>query len=983
MATDTKIRQIPGIAQVEGPASMAPSVRGVNPAIDVSSQFQGAQALAQGVASLGGSVQNVGDFLGKRERTADAAAADAAWLKGSLDLGNDFQKRTDFTKFEADAGSQTAKLRDQAAALIRDPDTRQAWLQATEMKRTSLIDAVKDHATDLSNDADRAKLTTALDDQSKLIADPTTPEAVRQAALKGVETSIKIAAGSGLVSATEAVKLRQASIEASQEQLAFNRASTAIQFGNPQTVLNGMGIPTEAGGAGILAATTQAQGGTLTLDPALAKVTADMLGDSGFPTDPKLVKAYLADPEKAQQYQTAAVGMLNQRYKGDLTATVIALDPKGGTVLADKWVKSNHDENVLPPDVRARYRTAMTAFRPAISGDRIPIQAAPGLDLNTTDPGVLQRFEQMQTAFGEAVPLIEPAAKSGHVDGQELTLDISNLPADRRTQLVQMASSMGFTGLGFDKNTLTLATGPRQTWGNVQPWAKPVLDAHTAGTAGPPPLLFATVAPEYAALSYDKRLQLAAQAKQAMKETDALQRASLEGVISDAPTAIANTGKYDPPMPDATAFVRAYGATEGIQRYRQFETAIDTAKTMYGFRAEPEAQIMAAVRAATPTSSGVGADLEQKRFDAIQAAAEHTIKAREDDPATYVMQTFPKVADAMKTAQASGDKPWVQASALSLMATTQEQLGIQNPKLLPKDQAVGAVAAFNNTALPADQRLAGVARLLLTTSDPKIQGLIYKQLLDEKLPEYTQGAFAAMMRGDSGGAANLMRAVMIDPDKIAGALPVKQGEIDAAIQSGVFEQGAIGDVMYGSTAGNTDSFARMQADSTLLNRDVKLHLMDGSAGGDVNKAVDLAVKDMWGDVQTVVQPGVKITLPAGTDPAPMVAGFAALHPAVSTALKEDMANGLIQIMGKDTDLRSTGMAAIYKAGIDNAVEQVMANGWFEAAPGGFRFFNPYTGAVIGGSDGKPLTFTEADVKAAGAANPNGGSTGQFPGMGGR
>ncbi len=131
----------------------------------------------------------------------------------------------------------------------------------------------------------------------------------------------------------------------------------------------------------------------------------------------------------------------------------------------------------------------------------------------------------------------------------------------------------------------------------------------------------------------------------------------------------------------------------------------------------------------------------------------------------------------------------------------------------------------------------------------------------------------------------------------------------------------------------------------------------------------------------VAQPGIKITLPKDENPAAMTSGFRALQPAVSTALREDMANGLIDIVGRDTDIRATGMAAIYKAGIDNAVDQVMANGYFtNAGPDKYQFFNPYTGAVIAGKDGKPLIFTRADVQAAGAASP---PQPLFPGMGGR
>lgn len=981
---NTTIRRIPTSNDVSSPVSLRPS--GVNPAIDVAAPFRGAQDLAQGVATLGADVQRAAEDVSARQRTADVSAADAQWLKGSLDLGNEFQARGDFQKFEGDAAAKTAKLRDAAASLITDPQTRQAWMAQTEQKRITFIDAVKDHGKTLADAADRGKLTDTIDTLSKVIADPMTPAVTREQARQSVAASIAVAQGSGLVDGESAAKLRRAGLQGADEQLAMNRARLGIQFGDPQHVLNGMGIPTEAGGAGILAAATQAQGGTLQLDPQLAKVTADLLGDSNFPSDPKLAAAYLSDPAKAEQYQTAAVAMLNDRYKGDLTATVIALDPKGGTTLADQWVKSKHNEDVLPADVRNRYRQAMTAFKPAIAADRIPIQAHPGLDLNTADPGTLDRFELLQTSFGEAVPLMPPAAKSQHVDGTTITLDTSALSDERKAQLVQMASAMGFTGIGVGKDTLELdGAGPPRTWGTAAPWAKDALAAHAAGTPSDVPLLFAGVSPDYAALSFDQRLQLAGEAKQAMKERSTLDRASLETTMDDAPAAIANTGKYDGDLPDATRFVQAYGAADGIQRYRAFETSLDTARTIFGFRAEPTDQIMAAVAAAAPQSSGQGAALEQKRFEAISAAAEQTIKARNADPAGYTMNVFPKVAEAFQAAQDANSSPWVRAGALNLMAAAQKTLGIEDPQLLPVPMATAAVATFNDASKPAAERTAGVASLLLSTNDEGQQLAIYKQLLKTGLPEYTQGAIAAMMRGDAAGSQNLMRATMIDPDKLAGQLPgnVNAGSINEAVQRKIFDENQIGDIIYGVTSASTDNLARMRADSTLIDRDVKLHLIDGSAGGDVNKAVDLAIKDMYGDVVPITGGGVKITLPRDENPAPMLAGFGQVKPAVKTALQEDMANGMIQIAGQDVNLRSTGMAAIYKAGIDNAVNLVMSEGYFiNAGQDQYQFFNPYTGAVIGGADGKPVTFTKADVLAAGqGVDLNTNRT--FPGMGGR
>jgi len=995
---DSRIRRIPTAMDVSAPPSLRPS--GVNPAIDVSGPGEGGQALAAGLSDLATGIGNAGAKIRARERATDVAAADARWLTGSLDIGQRFQNDGAYETFDKRVKSDTTTLRDEAAKLIRDPEARQAWLQEVELKRISLVAAVNERATTLSHDASRAKLETTVDDLAKAYSDPTTPQVVRDQARKSIAASIDVALGSGLLSPSEAEKLRQKGIAGADETLALNRARLGL-LNDPQSVLTGLAIPSAAdtAGNGIVTAATTVNGGNLPeLDFSLARMTADLLGDANFPTDPKQARAYLSDPAMAQKYTAAAAAMLNDRYKGDLSAVAVALDPQGGTVLADRWVKSGHDESALPPAVAKRTRATMQAYRPAVSGERIPIVAGPEVDLANTDPNVVGRFEQLQSLFGEAVPLISGhrtaehnaavggADKSQHLDGRALDLDVSKLSPERRAELIKMASAMGFTGIGVYANSMHLDTGPLRAWGpdyhsgSVPAWAKDAIAAHLSGKVSDVPVAYAGVAPQYQALTFDQRVQLAGEARQALKEKNVGMQASIETIAGNAPAAIANTGKYDGSLPDATAFVQAYGAVDGLQKFHQFEASMDTARTVFGFRAASADEIMAQVAAAAPTSSGNGAELETQRFDKISAAADQVLKARAADPAGYVMSVFPAVADDFAAAK---DDPAKFAAALSKMATAQDLLGIDEPQLLPKSMATQAAAQFNDASLPSADRVGSIASLVLRTSDPKQQKAIYDQLLKAGLPEYTQGAVAAMVRGDTAGAQALMRAALVDPEKLAGALPVKGADIDAAIQGRMFGEGDIGDIVYGLMDGSPDSLARLRADSTLINRDVRLHLVDGSAGGDVNKAIDLTIKDMYGDVQPVTGGGVKITLPASEDAGPIRAGFAALRPQVADALKADMRKGLAGAFGNGVDPRSEGMSEIINMGTENAVDQVMLEGYFiNAGDDQYQFFNPYTGAVIGNDQGEPLVFSKSDVLAAGANSPAAAPR-KFPGMGGR
>jgi len=983
----SKIRRIPTADNVSAPVSLRPS--GSNPGIDVDAPFEGGRALAAGVDQLGQGLQAGAESVLAKERVSQVAAADAAWLKGSLDIGNRYQNDPDFSTFDKRVQQDTGTLRDEAAKLIRDPEAKQAWIAAVEQKRITLHDAVNDYGRELSQDADRTALSTSIDDLAKVYADPSTPMVTRDQARRQIETSIRIAERSGLIRASEAAKLRVAGLEQADEALAWNRVRLDV-ITNPQAVLNGVAIPapTDVGGGALTSAISAANGGALPqFDYALAKITAESINDANFPTDPKQAAAYLSDPEKAAEYTAAATAMLQDRYKGDLSAVVIALDPKGGTVLADAWVRSGHDEDKLPPEVRARFRKTMQAYAPAVSGERIAIEAEPGVDLNNSDPAVLDRYEQLQTNFGRALPLISAARdsehnkavggadNSQHLDGRALDIDVSSLSTEERVQFLQMASAMGFTGLGVYKNSVHLDTGEVRAWGpdhsseSVPAWAKPTTDAHISGTAPDVPLVYQPVDPRYAALSFDQRLRIASEARTALKEQGINMQASLETIGQNAPVAIANTGTYDGALPDANAFVKAYGAEEGIQRYRSFEASVDAARITFGFRMQSTDEIMAQVGAAAPKSSGNEAYLETKRFELISAAAETTIKARNADPAGYVFNIFPDVAKAFEAAE---DDPGKFTEALSKMEAAQAELGIDRPQLLPKQMAANAVAQFNDITLNASERVGAVAGLVLRTDNENQQKAILDQLLGAGLPPHLQGAIAAFARNDQLGSFNLMRAALVDPDKLAGELPagITSTQVNGAIQDRIFDEGQIGDVLYGVTSGSADNFARMEADTALINRGVRLHLIDGSAGGDVNRAVDLTIRDMYGDTRVAVGQGYKIALPADADPQTYDRGFSQLLPQVREALATDMRDGLLDILGDQVDIRSSGMSEITRMGVENALNQVMSEGYFvNAGKDQFQFFNPFTGTVIGDGTGKPLLFGNSDVIAASTNAP--------------
>lgn len=981
---DSRIRRIPTRNDVSGPVSLRPT--GFNPGVDVGAQYEGGAALASGLNRMAAGLGSMGEQFHRQELASQVAKADAEWLRGSLDIGNTFEHDPDFGTFNERATKMSTELRDRAAQLISDPMARQSWIDQVELKRISLMDAVNDRGTALKREGDRVQMEESITSLAELYADPTTPVVVRDGARKNIEAQIAVGEQTGLLSPTEASRMRKAGLEGAKQALAINRAELDI-LNNPRQALLMLGIPAaNDDGSGVVAAVSSANGGQLpALSPELAAETAKLLGDANYPEgDERLAKAYLSDPETAGQYATAAAAMLTDRYKGDLTAVVVALE--GGTEIADEWVRSKHDEDVLPPEVRQRFKASMGAYKAEVTGDRIPIAAAPDVDLLRTDPAVLSRYEQLQSAFGEVLPVISAkrseehnkevggAKQSRHIHGDALDIDVSKLSEERRAEFIRMASAMGFTGIGVYKNSLHLDTGDLRAWGpdyksgSVPTWAKDAINLHMSGDVADVPVIATGVDARYADIPFDKRLILANKARSAAKELDIGLRTSLDTIASNAPVAIANTGNYDGDMPTPAMFVQAYGAADGIQRYRAFEAAVDASRAMYGFRTQSNEEIMRQVGEAAPTSTGNDAMIQTKRFDAISAAAQQVIEARTKDPAGYVMNAFPSVMESFQRASAKDAPPEAFGEALTMMQQAQTDLGIAEPELLPKSMASQAVSTFNDTTLPAADRVGAVAQLLLRTDDGEQQAMILNQLLKSGLPEYLQGAVNALVRNDLGGAQQLMRAAMIDPAKLAGDLNgTTSAMINETIQDQIFNDGMIGDVIYGVRNGSIDNFSRMMADATLIERDVRLRLIDGSAGGNVQEAVRLTIKDMYGDVAVVAERGVKVTLPKDIDPEPMRRGFKGLMPSVEEALRTDMRNGMIMILGQDVDPRATGMSEIIKAGVDNAVDQIMSSGYFiNAGAERYQFFNTFTGTVIASERGDPLLFSRADVLAAGA-----------------
>lgn len=460
-----------------------------------------------------------------------------------------------------------------------------------------------------------------------------------------------------------------------------------------------------------------------------------------------------------------------------------------------------------------------------------------------------------------------------------------------------------------------------------------------------------SIAPQFADLPFDVRRELFDRAAAAGK-------AGIEIAVDNAPTAIQNTGSYSGRMPTPQDFVAVYGA-DAPARYQQFAASVEVAQQAYGMRTMSEADIAALVTSAAPTSSGTDAGLQQAKYDALSQAAATTIKARNEDPGTYVMRNFPEVADAWEGAQRQGADNSAYGKALAVSLAAQERLGVVSPILLPKKMATEAVNVWKNAERPELDRVDAVATLLGNAGTAEQQRAIFRQLVDEGLPEATAGAMDALVRGDQGAAQRLFRAALVDVSKLPGTSPEKPAVIDEAIQSGLMATGAIGDIYYGLSDGDALNLERAMQDASLIRNAVELRIRGGEP---LNQAVQSVGRDLFGDVLPVQAPNVSVLVENGTDVQAAQTGFQQLLPRVRSVLEAKSA-----LPPGVSAANST--RAIFVAAEKNEADRILAEGQFRNTADGFAFVDPRTGLAVEGPTGGPLVFTLDEVLAAAGSAP--------------
>lgn len=946
-------------------------------------------AIGEGIASFGASLSAIGRERQQQENAVDIARAEAYKTQELLRVSREFDNDPDYATYDKRAPKVTGDVVNKAASVIRDPAMRERWQLGATTDAARTNDAIFTKGDALKKQTEIVGMDDALETQRRIYVDPTTTEEQKDLARRDIEATISVGESTGLFSPVEAEKRRQAYLEAADLSRALlvaeNDPDAVAGYGDP-TLPAGMrnnnpgnikyvGQGREKGVIGPSENTDQGDPQAVFVTPEAGmreayrlamskynggKTTANDLiaGDNGWTPGNYDAAANIArgmglspdddlnlsDPASAQKFLRALVTQEHGKASAKYSDALIARAVSGGSATLEDL--------------------------PVITSKQAGRSAAP--DMEGVNPDLLSTFKKVQNAFGRSIPIVSGfrgaarnaaaggAKGSQHLEGNAIDLDVSDMSKDERLELIRVASSMGITGIGVYNNSLHLDVGQRRAWGpsygieSVPAWAKDAINEHLAGASKP--IGAGRTRPAYIdRLSPEDRQRVFDAADRKRKELSVESRAAIDIASANAPTAVQNFGQYDGTLPTMSDFVGAYGS-EGVQKYQEFSATMDVSRKAFDMRTMSIDEIQSMVEQAKPTSAGNDAALQQKTYEMLSSAAQSTIKAREADPVAYVQQTFPAVKQQWDAAAESGDYQ----AAMAATAAAQTQLGIDKIRMLPKEVAENTIARFKDENIPGDARVAAVTGLVFSTPDQTQRRAIYEQLVEAGLPDTTEGAMDAFARGDMGAGRRLMEAAIIDPAKLPGASPYKTAEINEAIQTQLMDEGQIGDLVYGLSDGVIENQERAIRDGKLLANAVNIRVRSGE---DLDAAVLSAAKDLYGDVQAVsgnAQVNAQLVLPADADPEPVLSGLAGIMPTVRSSLEAALAI-------PDSVLTSDGSRAVVDAARQNYIDNVMAEGYFRNAEGGFVFIDPYVGAAIAGPDGKPMIFTEDQVKNAPAA----------------
>lgn len=772
---------------------------------------------------------------------------------------------------------------------------------------------------------------------------------------------------------------------------------------------NASGDPAAKSSAGAL--------GVAQVLPGTAREVAKKLGLTNVAgMDDQQMRAYFAaHPEVNHQIGKAYFDEQVTKYNGDQEAAVIAYN--AGPGVADKWIASGRNDAMLPKETQA-YKADVLKNSGGDAEEEAPenMPDASSLVPNNAKPdtiglgrylaagkgmehinGMQKPLQQgLQAMFDAAPPEIQKTLRimSGYrsPERQKQLWDAAvakyGSAAVARKWVAPPGNSQHNHGnaadLSFDGAGTTAKLSPAgqaaMQWvhanagrfglafplGN-EPWHVEVAGARGKGGASTTP----SADPYSTARTYFQRQfgdtvdpnvlnQLANAAVTARNQFNAESRQLITQVSQDAPTAIANSGRYTGTMPSRQDFDDAFGR-EAPQKYAAFQAGLQTAQSAFDMGTQSDADVkstVAAAKAKMDATTGEGAALAASQYDMVAKAAEAALKARSSDIVGYTQQHFPNVKTAWETYAAN---PSADALSNAIGATTaaQAQLGTKgtDQAVLPSNIVDDFVARTKQPTRTTEQNMQDLAGLVFATNDPDQQQAIFNQLRKAGVPAEAETVLRAYGRQDKASARFL--AAVID----AKSLPEKKepGQIDS-VANAVDQQmsdptSGIAQTLYGMDIGQEGNLETYTTDRNVFIKGVKVKMLEGMAKDD---AVKFVGKALYGDARVVDQGNAKIVTTGQQNDEAIIQGLSHQSGAIKQALSS---YGLVH--GMDGTPEERNSKAVIERLNQFRISDIMANGTWRNVGNGFGFVDNATGLFVGGKDGKPIVITPDRAEAEG------------------
>lgn len=146
-----------------------------------------------------------------------------------------------------------------------------------------------------------------------------------------------------------------------------------------------------------------------------------------------------------------------------------------------------------------------------------------------------------------------------------------------------------------------------------------------------------------------ERIELLMLAREHLNKVNASRKAEMDVTIGNITAeALNNGGEIATPLPTQEDVIAVYGAVEGPQRWAQIQKSKDVGKSIVTFRTQSATDIQRGLDAIRPVPGSPTYQTQLQIYNAAETAAQHLLKERHDDPASYALKYFPSVAAAAK-----------------------------------------------------------------------------------------------------------------------------------------------------------------------------------------------------------------------------------------------------------------------------------------------------------------------------------------------